>query len=100
MQRLYEEVSSRLIEMAQVVSRNLDFDGDLYPSFAPLTADHHAHDPKPKKDGRGGQAQKKRKKKKVVFVSEPENGISIVCNADHSECGCYYYDLGICGPCV
>lgn len=99
MERLYEEITSRLTEMAQVVSRNLDLGGELYPMFSLLPASHRAPKLKANKKGRGGQAQKK-KKKPPVFVSEPENGIEIVCNKDHSECGCYYYDLGVCGPCV
>jgi hypothetical protein len=101
MARLYEEVTSRLVEMAQVVSRNLEFDGELYPSFTPLGAGHRAHDVKSKKKGRAGQAPKKKKKKKTTLViTDLGEGVSLVCNADHTLCGCYFEDLGMCAPCT
>src|SRR5262245_38162537 len=102
MQRLYEEVTSRLTEMAEVVSRNLDLGGELYPMFSPLPANHPAPKLKSNKKGREGEAQKKKKKKKkpAVIITDLGDGIQLACDPDNpGNCGCYYQELGVCGPC-
>jgi hypothetical protein len=100
MERLYEEVTSRLTEMAQIVSRNLDLGGELYPMFSPLPANHPAPHLKSNKKGREGEARKKKKKKPAVIITDLGNGISLACDPnDPTNCGCYYQELGVCGPC-
>ena len=101
MKRLYEEVTSRLTEMAQIVSRNLGLGGELYPMFSPLPANHPAPKLKSNKKGREGEAKKKKKKKPAVIITDLGNGIELACDRDNpTNCGCYFTEEEVCAPCV
>jgi len=91
MRRLYEEITGRLAEMAQIIARNLELDGELHPTFSAVGL----HSKRAERAAKGTARKKKKKAPKIVF--DDSEGIEMVCSS--AGCGCYYYAEGICAPC-